>query len=49
MRIVVPDAATVVGNGIDLAFLREFGQVEEYDLTPDDQLISRLQVSVRPR
>ena len=43
MRIVVPDAATVVGGGIDLAFLREFGEVVEYDLTPDDELIARLQ------
>ena len=43
MRIVVPDAATVVGNGIDLAFLREFGEVIEYDLTTDEELIPRLQ------
>lgn len=43
MRIVVTDAATVVGGGIDLAFLREFGEVVEYDLTPDEELIPRLQ------
>ena len=33
MRIVVLDAATVVGHGVDLAFLKEFGEVVEYDLT----------------
>lgn len=43
MRIVVADAATVVGNGIDLAFLREFGEVVEYDLTPPELLVERLQ------
>ena len=43
MRIVVADAATVVGNGIDLEFLKEFGEVTVYDLTPEDQLIPRLQ------
>ncbi len=43
MRIVVADAETVVGNGIDLAFLKEFGQVVEYDLTPPELLIERLQ------
>lgn len=43
MRIVVTDAATVVGNGIDLEFLKEFGEVTVYDLTPEDQLIPRLQ------
>lgn len=43
MRIVVADAATVVGNGIDLEFLKEFGEVVEYDLTPPEVLIERLQ------
>ena len=43
MRIVVADAATVVGNGVDLEFLREFGEVAEYDLTPPEMLIERLQ------
>ena len=43
MRIVVADAETVVGNGIDLEFLKEFGQVVEYDLTPPELLIERLQ------
>ena len=43
MRIVITDAATVVGGGVDLAFLREFGEVTEYDLTPDELLIPRLQ------
>lgn len=43
MRIVVPDAATVVGNGIDLEFLKEFGEVTVYDLTADEELIPRLQ------
>ncbi len=43
MRIVVLDAATVVGHGVDLAFLKEFGQVIEYDLTSPDEVISRLQ------
>ena len=43
MRIVVTDAATVVGGGVDLDFLRAFGEVTEYDLTPDELLIPRLQ------
>lgn len=43
MRIVVLDAATVVGGGIDLAFLKEFGEVVEYDLTTPDEVIPRLQ------
>ena len=43
MRIVVLDAATVVGGGIDLAFLKEFGEVVEYDLTAPDEVIPRLQ------
>lgn len=43
MRIVVTDAATVVGGGVDLDFLSAFGEVTAYDLTPDDLLIPRLQ------
>ncbi len=43
MRIVVADAETVVGNGIDLEFLKEFGEVVEYDLTPPELLVERLQ------
>ena len=43
MRIVVTDAATVVGGGIDLEFLKEFGEVVEYDLTAPDEVIPRLQ------
>ena len=43
MRIVVADAATVVGGGVDVEFLKEFGEVTVYDLTPEDQLIPRLQ------
>ena len=43
MRIVVADAATVVGNGIDLEFLKEFGEVTVYDLTPPELLVERLQ------
>lgn len=43
MRIVVLDAATVVGHGIDLDFLKEFGEVVAYDLTSPDEVIPRLQ------
>ena len=43
MRIVVADAATVVGGGIDLEFLKEFGEVTVYDLTPPERLVERLQ------
>ena len=43
MRIVVTDAATVVGGGVDLDFLSAFGEVTAYDLTPDNLLIPRLQ------
>ena len=43
MRIVVLDAATVVGNGIDLEFLNEFGEVTVYDLTPPALMVERLQ------
>ncbi|MBQ3202689.1 MAG: D-2-hydroxyacid dehydrogenase [Clostridia bacterium] len=43
MRIVVADAATVVGHGVDLAFLKEFGEVIEYDLTSEEEIIPRLQ------
>ena len=42
MRIVVLDAATVVGHGVDLAFLREFGEVIEYDLTDPEELTKEL-------
>lgn len=45
MHIVVLDAATVVGHGIDLAFLREFGEVTEYDLTAREEIIPRLQTA----
>ena len=43
MRIVVADAATVVGNGVTLDFLKEFGEVVVYDLTPPELLVERLQ------
>lgn len=43
MRIVVADAATVVGHGVDLAFLKEFGEVIEYDLTSEEEIVPRLQ------
>ena len=43
MRIAVLDAATVVGGGMDLAFLKEFGEVAEYDLTAPEEVIPRLQ------
>jgi len=43
MRIVVADAATVVGGGIDLEFLKEYGEVTVYDLTPPEELVARLQ------
>jgi len=43
MHIVVTDAETVVGGGIDVEFLKEFGQVTVYDLTVPEQLIPRLQ------
>ena len=39
MRIVVTDAATVVGGGVDLDFLSAFGEVTVYDLTPDEREI----------
>ena len=42
MHIVVLDAATVVGGGITLDFLREFGQVTAYDLTSPEQVIDRI-------
>ena len=43
MRIAVLDAATVVGGGMDLDFLKEFGEVAEYDLTAPEEVIPRLQ------
>ncbi len=42
MHIVVTDAETVVGNGITLDFLQEFGQVTVYDLTTPEQLPGRI-------
>ncbi len=42
MHIVVTDAATVVGNGITLDFLKEFGEVTVYDLTAPEELAARL-------
>jgi len=42
MRIVVLDAATVVGGGITLEFLREFGEITAYDLTPPELVIPRI-------
>ena len=42
MHIVVTDAATVVGNGITLDFLKEFGEVTIYDLTAPEDLAGRL-------
>ena len=42
MHIVVTDAETVVGNGITLDFLQEFGQVTVYDLTSPEQLAGRI-------
>lgn len=42
MRIVVTDGATVVGNGVTLDFLQEFGEVEIYPLTAPEELIPRV-------
>ncbi len=42
MRIVVLDAETVVGNGITLDCLQEFGEVTVYDLTAPEQVIERI-------
>ena len=42
MRIVVTDADTVVGNGITLDFLQEFGEVTVYGLTAPDELAQRI-------
>lgn len=42
MRIVILDAATVVGGGVTLDFLSEFGEVTAYDLTPPEQVVSRI-------
>lgn len=41
-RIVVTDASTVVGDGVDLAFLRQFGEVTEYQLTPPEAVAERI-------
>lgn len=42
MHIVVLDAATVVGGGVELGFLWEFGQVTVYDLTPPELVTERI-------
>lgn len=42
MHIVVTDADTVVGNGVTLDFLQEFGQVTVYGLTAPEQLAQRI-------
>lgn len=42
MQIVVLDAATVVGGGVDLDFLEAFGQVTAYDLTPPELAAQRI-------
>ncbi|MBQ8751809.1 MAG: D-2-hydroxyacid dehydrogenase, partial [Clostridia bacterium] len=42
MHIVVLDAATVVGGGVELDFLWEFGQVTVYDLTPPELVTERI-------
>ncbi len=42
MRIVVLDAATVVGGGVTLDFLAEFGEVAVYDLTSPEQVVARI-------
>ena len=42
MKLVVTDASTVVGNGVTLDFLRQFGDVAAYDLTPPEALCERL-------
>lgn len=42
MRIVVLDAATVVGGGVTLDFLRSLGEVTEYDLTEPEQVADRI-------
>lgn len=42
MHIVVTDADTVVGHGITLDFLKEFGEVTVYGLTSPEELPARL-------
>ena len=42
MHIVVTDGDTVVGHGITLDFLKEFGQVTVYGLTPPALLAERI-------
>ncbi len=42
MNIVITDAATVVGGGIRLDFLRELGEVMAYDVTAPDELNDRI-------
>lgn len=42
MRIVVTDAATVVGDGVTLEFLQSFGEVTAYDVTSPEELAERI-------
>ncbi|MBQ5840777.1 MAG: D-2-hydroxyacid dehydrogenase [Clostridia bacterium] len=42
MHIVVTDGDTVVGHGITLDFLKEFGEVTVYGLTPPEELAARI-------
>ncbi len=42
MHIVVTDGDTVVGHGITLDFLKEFGEVTVYGLTPQEELAQRI-------
>lgn len=42
MRIVVTDAATVVGDGVTLDFLQPFGEVTAYDVTAPEELAERI-------
>ena len=42
MNIVITDAATVVGNGVTLDFLKAFGDVTEYDVTAPEELNARI-------
>lgn len=42
MRIVVTDAATVVGDGVTLDFLQSFGEVTAYDVTAPAELAERI-------
>lgn len=42
MRMVVTDAATVVGDGVTLDFLQPFGEVTAYDVTGPKELAERI-------